>query len=132
MIQNTGGLTIKIDFVKTVPLSGAGAEAQIINLDYTNPTKFPCGISVSKVWKRINLGYDLLDPNYAYDARIAINPNIMWYMGADESGIGTQQSDLFSAILHESPHFLGFSSAIGSNGLPVQDSMGTIVSGIPI
>ncbi|MBK9983761.1 MAG: PKD domain-containing protein [Saprospiraceae bacterium] len=72
----------------------------------------------NKVYLKINGG--LADPPYPiflfYDGRITININdtIKWFTGLENTP--NDSFDLFSVILHEAGHLLGFASLIDSSG----------------
>lgn len=70
------------------------------------------GIKHGEVWKAIN-GGDNATGNL--DGSIRINVAYNWYAGLDGNP-GNTQVDLYSVVLHEALHSLGFASLIGENG----------------
>lgn len=82
------------------------------------------GIVHGSVWQTINSGMDTwfainasnLGTVGIYHGLLQINFGHNFYTGTATSGIGATQSDLYSVILHEAIHALGFGSLIDQNG----------------
>ncbi len=70
------------------------------------------GIKHGEVWKAINTGQN--DPN-TWDGFININTAYNWFTGYTGT-VPSGQVDLYSVMLHEAMHALGFASLIGQTG----------------
>ncbi len=70
------------------------------------------GIKHGEVWKAINTGFN--DPN-TWDGFVNINTAYSWFTGYSGTVPGSQV-DLYSVMLHEAMHALGFASLIAQNG----------------
>ncbi len=89
----------------------------------SNPNQ---GIIEGVVQKFITTGVDpyssipvgpFTNPNSFYHAYIKANPSVNWNLNLSTINIGSNENDLYSVMLHEISHALGFVSLIGSNGL---------------
>lgn len=79
-----------------------------------------CGITQPLIWEKINSTSGQYPIGFAFGL-IDINPipapGLTWYNG-DGTGIGLGQLDLYSVVLHEALHVLGFASLIDLDGIP--------------
>jgi hypothetical protein len=118
-LQNTVGILtppagkkVKIDIKKTndgLPPNAWGAASAYYNL-------FACGVQNSLVWEKLVAGVEYNPPITpgGIDGFILLSPTATWY-----TGTGTPPAtevDLFSVVLHESMHLLGFASLITEGG----------------
>ncbi len=74
-----------------------------------------CGIGYSLIQEQLNTQ----NPNYPVSfphGTIRINPEANWYTGSDPNAIPNNQVDLYTAVLHEALHVMGFASQIGATG----------------
>ncbi len=99
-----------------------GTESPDVNTLATGSPLFlsgDCGIGDNNVWNRINNDLNFL--SIGPDAEIRVNSNIsnFHYMINDppdlSTGIGANY-DMFTVILHEALHTIGFASKIGATG----------------
>jgi PKD repeat protein len=75
-----------------------------------------CGLGhslVHRIWHT-----DALFPNQTVHGRIDLNPRAVFYAGSGTPN--ANQLDLYTVVLHELMHVLGFGSQIGLNGQPVK------------
>ncbi|MEO1261889.1 MAG: T9SS type A sorting domain-containing protein [Bacteroidota bacterium] len=77
-----------------------------------------CGIGFSNVQVQLNANNPVLPPDFIHGF-IKINPGPKWYTEIDlMPAIGDDEVDLYTVVLHEALHVLGFGSAIGADGTP--------------
>jgi hypothetical protein len=80
---------------------------------YFNPE---CGLGYSIVQQQLFTG----GVNVSQHALIQVNSNLSNFYIGPEAGIGANQYDFYTAILHEALHVLGFGSQISQTGAPMQ------------
>lgn len=94
---------------------GALGVASSYYIDYPNS-----GISHGAVWKTITTGVDAYHGTTSapmFHGIMSINLNANWYLDlSGNSGIGSSAYDLYTVVLHEAMHMLGFASGISQNG----------------
>ncbi len=82
-----------------------------------------CGISNSVIFDQIVSGVSNY-PTGFISGLICIRPNSNWHTLADDCSltnpcVGSNDADLYTAILHEALHVVGFASRIGLTGAPL-------------
>ena len=108
--------------IRQVNIPGALAGATQYYLEALGTT----GIAYGDVWKVINTGVDpyaelsnvLLTPAngfYHGEVQVSFAPGINWYT-ASQGAILPTQSDMYTVILHEVMHMLGFASLLDQDG----------------
>lgn len=79
-----------------------------------------CGTGYSIVQEQLNTQSPILPLNFIH-GYIRINPEYTWYTELDlVPAITGQQTDLYTAVLHEALHVLGFASQTGASGNNMQ------------
>jgi len=79
-----------------------------------------CGIGYSIVQEQLNTQNPSLPTSFIH-GYIRINPEYNWYTELDLTpAINDQQIDLYTVVLHEALHVLGFGSQIGASGNSLQ------------
>lgn len=113
----SGGLKAKIEVKKTdegLPSGTYGTGSAYYN-------DFGCGVQNSLVWERMVAGISYgppISPN-GNDGYILIRDNVDWFTYPTQQGSPVcPQVDLYTVILHEALHVLGFASNISASGLP--------------
>ncbi len=75
-----------------------------------------CGIGYSIIQEQLNLQPYNLPSEFAHGT-IRINPQFNWYTEIDQIPVITnQQVDLYTVVLHEAMHSMGFASTVGATG----------------
>ncbi len=96
-------------------VAGAASEFYIPNEEVFSLATETSGILHGRVWKAINMGIN--SPSLV-DARIDLNfLNFNFTFNTTLSSPGSNEIDLYSVIIHEVVHTLGFASLISANGL---------------
>ena len=110
--NNIMGLTI-IDVQSfSEPVSTLAAGGSQYNLNGLEPGS----ITEGEVWKAINSGENTTDE---WDGRLRVNFNHLFFTDFNNpTNINNTQFDMYSVLLHEIVHALGFASGINANGMP--------------
>lgn len=105
-------------FVQNVPLPGPTAGTGSPNWDAS------CGIANSTILEKLlgggqDIPFGFLDGIIRIDADITDD---VWHTLSEDGGTGPDldegELDLYSVVLHEALHILGFASRIGADGMP--------------
>lgn len=119
--QQCNGDTALVNIQINAPLgmnpnvAGAASEFYIPNEEVFSLATETSGILHGRVWKAINMGIN--SPSLV-DARIDLNfLNFNFTFNTTLSSPGSNEIDLYSVIIHEVVHTLGFASLISANGL---------------
>ena len=94
------------------PISTLAAGGSQYNLNGLEPGS----IIEGEVWKAINSGENVTDE---WDGRLRVNFDQLWFTDFNNpTNINNTQFDMYSVLLHEIVHSLGFVSGINANGMP--------------
>jgi hypothetical protein len=110
----TGG-TVNIQITLDPSLEGSGVGGVGTPLFSSQ-----CGIGYSIVQEQLNTQSPYLPTDFIH-GYIRINPEYDWYTELDlDPAISNEQVDLYTVVLHEALHVLGFASQIGASGNSLQ------------
>lgn len=117
--------TVPIRFIKEIfdPADESLAKASpLYMVDFTNP----CGYSEPLTWNMINTMQDystILPPGFPSAViivrEIPLPGSTNWHTLSEDPGIASDEYDLYTAVLHEALHTLGFASRVGLTGAPI-------------
>lgn len=121
-ISNLGSGNSYVE-IQVQPSLNSSANGMLGNAGQFFLTTSP-GIVHGSVWQTINSGIDAwfgvgptnLGTVGTYHGLMQINFGHNFYLGTNAAGISATQVDLYSVILHEAIHALGFGSLIAQNG----------------
>ncbi|TAK41768.1 MAG: hypothetical protein EPO28_08205, partial [Saprospiraceae bacterium] len=110
---NGGTVNIQIVFDPSMVGSGNGGVG-------TPLFSYQCGIGYSIVQEQLNT-QSLALPSDFLHGYIYINPEYNWYTELDlMPPIGSDEVDLYTVVLHEALHVLGFASHMGASGNAIE------------
>lgn len=109
-------ISTNIDFSGNPMPAGAAGIGSSFYLDYPNS-----GIVHGVAWKTITSGIDAYNgllnaPAFHGRMSLRIDNSINWYLNLSGGTIGSNQNDMYTVVLHEALHILGFASLIDNNG----------------
>ena len=125
-LANTGKkVNIRVNGLNTAGILGAASSFYI---QPTNSSNTIGGILEGEVWKTIHLGTDsynnVSENNLFYHGKLELNfsdPNIVWHTDLSTSA-PVDKYDLYTVVLHEILHALGFNSFMNQNGISITGS----------
>ncbi len=109
-------ISTNVDFSGNPMPAGAAGIGSSFYLDYPNS-----GITHGVAWKTITSGIDAYNglvnaPAFHGRMSLRIDNTINWYLNLSGGTIGSTQNDMYTVVLHEALHILGFASLIDNNG----------------